>query len=74
VVVGNPGRLNQLIRMGKLRLMDLRFLVLDEADRLIAQELFSETAGLMDQLPKNRCTIACSATLNDRQRIPFPGL
>lgn len=68
VVVGNPGRLNQLLRMGKLRFMDLRFLVLDEADRLISQELFSETTGLIDQLPKNRCTVACSATLNDRQK------
>jgi superfamily II DNA/RNA helicase len=68
LVVGNPGRLNQLIRMGKLRFMDLRFLVLDEADRLIAQELFSETAGLIERLPKNRCTIACSATLNERQK------
>ncbi len=68
LVVGNPGRLNQLLRMGKLRLMDLRYLVLDEADRLIAQELYSETVAFLDQLPKNRCTVACSATLNDRQK------
>lgn len=68
LVVGNPGRLNQLLRMGKLRLMDLRYLVLDEADRLIAQELYSETSAFLDQLPKNRCTVACSATLNDRQK------
>jgi superfamily II DNA/RNA helicase len=46
VVVGNPGRLLLLSKMGKLKLKDLRFLVLDEADRLTAAECRDETDAL----------------------------
>jgi len=46
VIVGNPGRLLLLAKMGKLKLKDLRFLVLDEADRLTSPESRDETAAL----------------------------
>ncbi|MDR1105383.1 MAG: DEAD/DEAH box helicase [Treponema sp.] len=46
VVVGNPARVLQLVRMKKLSLKALRYLVLDEGDRLMADELFPETAEL----------------------------
>jgi len=46
VVVGNPGRLLLLSKMGKLKFKDLRFLVLDEADRLTAAECREETDAL----------------------------
>jgi superfamily II DNA/RNA helicase len=45
-VVGNPGRLLLLAKMGKLKLKGLRFMVLDEADRLTASECREETAAL----------------------------
>ncbi|GHV82202.1 DEAD/DEAH box helicase [Spirochaetia bacterium] len=51
VIIGNPGRLLQLGRMGKLRLARLRFLVLDEGDRLVADELFEETSELIRLIP-----------------------
>jgi len=46
VVVGNPGRLLLLAKTRKLKLGDLRFLVLDEADRLTASECREETEAL----------------------------
>ena len=46
VAVGNPGRLLLLAKMGKLKLKDLRFLVLDEADRLASPECLEETSAL----------------------------
>jgi len=46
VVVCNPGRLLLLAKMGKLKLRSLRFLVLDEADRLTAPECLEETSAL----------------------------
>jgi len=46
VVVGNPGRLLLLAKMGKLKFKDLRFLVLDEADRLTAAEYREEMTAL----------------------------
>jgi len=45
-VVGNPGRLLLLAKMGKLKFKGLRFLVLDEADRLTSPECREETAAL----------------------------
>jgi superfamily II DNA/RNA helicase len=46
VIVGNPGRLLLLAKMGKLKLKGLRFLVLDEADRLTSPECREETSAL----------------------------
>jgi superfamily II DNA/RNA helicase len=68
VVIGNPGRLLQLARMGKLRLKAVEALVLDEGDRLTADELFAETGELVSMVNSGRQTIACSATLPPRSR------
>jgi superfamily II DNA/RNA helicase len=75
VAVGNGGRILQLARMGKLRLSP-RFLVLDEADRLTAEELYGETRELISLIKSNPQTAACSATLPDKCRdriIPLMG-
>jgi superfamily II DNA/RNA helicase len=61
--VGNPGRLLLLARMGKLRLGRLRFLVLDEGDRLTADDLYGETRELALLMKADRQSAACSATL-----------
>jgi superfamily II DNA/RNA helicase len=80
LVIGNPGRLLQLARMGKLSLRGLKALVFDEGDRLAAKELFAETgefAGLAREQggPSLRC-YACSATMPERAKsrlLPFFG-
>jgi superfamily II DNA/RNA helicase len=81
VVVGNPARLAVLARMGKLKPGALRFLVLDEGDRLVSDELFAETRELAGLVRSRRdgasCQgAACSATLapGSRERlIPLLG-
>jgi superfamily II DNA/RNA helicase len=75
VVVGNCGRVLQLARMGKLRLSP-RFLILDEADRLVADELCGETRELISLIRSDPQTAACSATLPEKCRnrlIPLMG-
>ncbi len=67
-IIGTPGRIVQLERMGKLKLRAARYLVLDEADRLIADELREATAQLVSLVPSERQTIACSATLTRKAR------
>ncbi|MDR0623495.1 MAG: DEAD/DEAH box helicase [Treponema sp.] len=69
VVAGNPGRLLVLARMGKLKLKGLKILVLDEGDRLTADELLEETTELVKLLPRSGCLMAaCSATLSQKSR------
>jgi superfamily II DNA/RNA helicase len=75
VVVGNVGRVLQLAKMGKLRLSP-RFLILDEADRLVAEELCGETRELVSLIRSSPQTTACSATLPDKCRdrlLPLMG-
>jgi len=69
IITGNPGRLLVLSKMGKLKFHNLRFLILDEADRLTSHECIEETKELLAIIKKeNRnengslCLAACSAT------------
>jgi superfamily II DNA/RNA helicase len=70
VVVGNPGRLHLLARMGKLKLRAVRFLALDEWDRLISPETLEETSSLIGLLSRGPGLLwtACSATLQGKNR------
>jgi superfamily II DNA/RNA helicase len=79
IAVGNPGRLLLLAKMGKLKLKDLRFLVLDEADRLTSPECREETTALVQLFAsemKHRGSAgrsglviaACSATVSAKTR------
>ena len=73
--VGNPGRLLMLAKMGKLKLRGLRFLVLDEADRMTVAESRAETAALLRFIDQSSgagegglTAAACSATIADGTR------
>jgi superfamily II DNA/RNA helicase len=77
IVVGNPGRLLLLAKMGKLKFRSLVFLVLDEADRLTANECREEMNALAHYIAKESgrfqeeppekiplTVAACSATVS----------
>jgi superfamily II DNA/RNA helicase len=75
LVVGNPARVLQLLRMKKCSLKQLRFLVLDEGDRLLSEELFPETEALcsealfLSSAREHPCRfISCSATFTEKSR------
>ncbi|MDR2364065.1 MAG: DEAD/DEAH box helicase [Spirochaetaceae bacterium] len=76
VIVGNPGRLLLLARMKKLKLGSVGALVLDEGDRLFAEELAADTRELLGFINRDRQTAACSATISPQNRdllLPFMG-
>ena len=79
VAAGNPARLLMLVRMGKLKLDHLRYLVLDEGDRLTADELLAATrefAVLAKSRREDMRTAACSATIGRKSRdrlLPLMG-
>src|SRR5213594_3100420 len=63
VVVGTPGRILDHLRQGTLRLDAVRFLVLDEADRMLDMGFEKEVRQILDQVPKDRQTLMFSATI-----------
>src|SRR2546426_4127543 len=62
-VVGTPGRILDHLRQGTLRLDAVRFLVLDEADRMLDMGFEKEVRQILEQVPKQRQTLMFSATI-----------
>ncbi|KAF5296130.1 hypothetical protein FQR65_LT10300 [Abscondita terminalis] len=70
IIVGTPGRLEDLVQSGYLSLVNCRFFVLDEADGLLKSGLTQLIESLHQQMPKITADgrrlqmIVCSATLH----------
>ncbi len=67
VVVATPGRLLDLIERG-LKLSSVRYLVLDEADRMLDMGFIDDVEKILRHTPKHRQTLLFSATLSPRLR------
>ncbi|MBO4704260.1 MAG: DEAD/DEAH box helicase [Spirochaetaceae bacterium] len=63
IVIGTPARLTELIMLKKLKTTDVKAFVLDEADRLLSQELREHTLKLAQCLGASVQIVACSATI-----------
>ncbi|HEY0566509.1 MAG TPA: DEAD/DEAH box helicase, partial [Xanthobacteraceae bacterium] len=63
VLVATPGRLLDLVRGNALRLGDVEFLVLDEADRMLDMGFISDIRKIVAKLPTERQTLFFSATM-----------
>ncbi|KAG2631621.1 hypothetical protein PVAP13_2NG037200 [Panicum virgatum] len=63
IVVGTPGRIIDLLRRGVLNLSEIQFLVLDEADQMLAVGFDEDVEVIMEQLPQNRQSMLFSATM-----------
>ncbi|GAB3383314.1 ATP-dependent RNA helicase DbpA [Lysobacter fragariae] len=68
VVVGTPGRVQELLRKKSLDLRDLRVLVLDEADRMLDMGFEESIREIIGKSPSNRQTLLFSATYPDSIR------
>jgi ATP-dependent RNA helicase RhlB len=66
ILVGTPGRVLDLNKSGKMNLMDIAFLVLDEADRMFDMGFYPDLRKLIKVIPPadRRQTMLFSATLN----------
>ena len=66
VLVGTPGRVLDLNKSGRMNLMDIAFLVLDEADRMFDMGFYPDLRKLIKVVPTadRRQTMLFSATLN----------
>ena len=68
VVVGTPGRIQELLKKGALQLRHVRMLVLDEADRMLDMGFEDQLKDIVKRLPKDRQGALFSATLPDAIR------
>lgn len=62
VVVGTPGRLLDLMSTGHLRLDDVQYLVMDEADQMLDRGFLRDIQQIVDAVPTTRQTVLFSAT------------
>jgi ATP-dependent RNA helicase DeaD len=63
IVVGTPGRVNDLIKRDKLDLSSVSFLVLDEADEMLKMGFRDEMDAILSQTPETKQTFLFSATM-----------
>ena len=54
VVMGTPGRIIDLINNGSLRLGEVQYLVLDEADQMLAVGFEEDVEVILEKLPTKR--------------------
>lgn len=63
VIIGTPGRLKDLMKRGELKLQEVKFLVLDEADRMLDMGFINDIRNIISEIPKERQTLFFSATI-----------
>ena len=63
LIVGTPGRINDHLTRGSLKLDQIDFLVLDETDRMLDMGFLPQIDKIVSLLPKQRQTLLFSATM-----------
>lgn len=63
VIIGTPGRINDHLQRGSLNLKETRFLVIDEADRMLDMGFGVQLDQIVQYLPPVRQTLMFSATV-----------
>jgi superfamily II DNA/RNA helicase len=63
IVTGTPGRVYDHIRQANLKVKQIRYLVLDEADRMLDMGFIDQVFKIIKTLPKDRVTLLFSATI-----------
>ena len=67
-IIGTPGRLNDMVRQGAIKLKDFNTIVLDEFDRLLDMGFSQEINQLVDGMINRRQTILFAATNDNNQK------
>lgn len=65
IIVGTPGRIQDMVERGFLSLADVKFAVLDEVDRMFDIGFRDDIRRILKMCPEQRQTIFVSATFTD---------
>lgn len=68
IVVCTPGKMMAHIKMGYVKLKGLKYLVLDEADRMLDMGFYDDIMFIINQLPEKRQNLLFSATMPSKIR------
>jgi len=68
VVICTPGKMMAHIKMGYVKLDGLKYLVLDEADRMLDMGFYDDIMFIIGHLPKKRQNLLFSATMPHKIR------
>ncbi len=68
IIVATPGRLIAHMQLGYVKFEDLKYLVLDEADKMMDMGFSDDILNIVRQLPKQRQTLLFSATMPSKIR------
>jgi superfamily II DNA/RNA helicase len=68
VIVATPGRLKAHLDLGYVDMSSLKYLILDEADRMLDMGFIPAVMDIVNQLPRKRQTLLFSATMPPRIR------
>lgn len=68
MVICTPGRMLAHLAMGYVKLDGLKYLILDEADRMLDMGFYDDIMKIISYLPKQRQTLLFSATMPSRIR------
>ncbi|HCT31316.1 MAG TPA: RNA helicase [Bacteroidales bacterium] len=66
LVVGTPGRVQDLLDRGDLKLDKISWFVLDEADEMLNMGFIDDIEAILNFTPKEKRTLLFSATMPDR--------
>jgi len=68
VVVCTPGKMMAHLKMGYVKLDGLKYLILDEADRMLDMGFYDDIMFIINHLPKKRQNLLFSATMPPKIR------
>jgi len=63
IVVGTPGRTLDLIKRNKLKVNEIKWVVLDEADEMLSMGFKDDLDAILENSPENKQTLLFSATM-----------
>lgn len=69
IVVGTPGRINDLLQQRELILRKCQTFVLDEADEMLSMGFLEEVRSILTKLPAQRQGMLFSATISPRVQM-----
>lgn len=66
IIVATPGRMNDMIRRGKIDFSHVKWAVLDEADEMLDMGFQEDVDTILQEMPAEKNTLLFSATMPDQ--------